>query len=86
MTSQEVCNLLGVSRSTLFRWESVGQIPKAGRDEKEHRIWTKEHVKAAFDSMSEKRQFYTLFHLDKQILEHQDQIAELLEFEEFLLS
>lgn len=42
----EVCELLGISRSTLFRWEAEGKIPPPDRDYLGNRQYTSEHVEA----------------------------------------
>lgn len=31
-TAQEVADVLGIDKRTLFNWESAGKIPKAKRD------------------------------------------------------
>jgi len=45
-TPVEVCEIFDVSKSSLFRWEEDGVIPPVGRDERNQRVYTHEHVEA----------------------------------------
>ncbi len=40
----DICKLFAIARSTLFRWEAVGQIPKTERNEKGERVYNPEHL------------------------------------------
>ncbi len=45
-TTNEVCNILGIVKNTLFNWESAGKIPKARRDPmNNYRVYTGKEVK-----------------------------------------
>jgi len=44
ITTQEVCQLLDISKRTLQNWEKSGVIPRAPRDWRGYRIFTKEDV------------------------------------------
>lgn len=44
-TSQQVAEILGIYKRTLFNWETTGKIPKAKRDPmNNYRYYTKEDV------------------------------------------
>jgi DNA-binding transcriptional MerR regulator len=44
-TSQQVAEILGIYKRTLFNWEATGKIPKAKRDPmNNYRYYTKEDV------------------------------------------
>ena len=44
-TSQQVANILGIYKRTLFNWEAAGKIPKAKRDPmNNYRYYTKEDI------------------------------------------
>lgn len=45
----EVCNLFGISRSTLFRWEREAWFPRVERDETGQRLYTNDHLRAIAD-------------------------------------
>lgn len=40
----EICYWFGLPRTTLFRWEAVGDIPNAERGPKGERIYRREHL------------------------------------------
>ena len=45
-TSQQVANILGVYKRTVFNWEKAGKIPKAKRDPmNNYRYYTDEDIK-----------------------------------------
>lgn len=45
-TAQEVSDVLGVDKRTLFNWESAGKIPKAQRDPmNNYRYYTDQDIK-----------------------------------------
>lgn len=41
-STKEIANITGLDRSTLFRWEKAGMIPKAGRDHNNYRRYSEE--------------------------------------------
>jgi len=44
-TSQQVSEILGIYKRTLFNWEATGKIPKAKRDPmNNYRYYTKEDI------------------------------------------
>jgi hypothetical protein len=43
-TPVEICNWFDIARTTLFRWEDTGVIPKAGRGSGGERIYDREHL------------------------------------------
>lgn len=44
-TSQQVANILGIYKRTLFNWEAAEKIPKAKRDPmNNYRYYTKEDI------------------------------------------
>lgn len=44
-TSQQVAEILGIYKRTLFNWEAAGKIPKAKRDPmNNYRYYTKEDI------------------------------------------
>lgn len=45
-SSSEICDLFGISKSTLFRWEDQGDIPPVKRDINDYRQYTDQHVDA----------------------------------------
>jgi len=45
-TAQEIANMIGVNKRTLFNWETSRKIPKAKRDPmNNYRYYTEEDVK-----------------------------------------
>ncbi len=44
ISTQEVCQLLDISKRTLQNWEKSGVIPRAPRDWRGYRIFTEEDV------------------------------------------
>ena len=45
-SSSEICDLFGISKTTLFRWEEDEKIPSVPRDLSDYRTYTKEHIQA----------------------------------------
>jgi DNA-binding transcriptional MerR regulator len=45
-SSAEVCKMLDISKSTLFRWEADGLLPPVRRSLKGQRQYTEEHIRA----------------------------------------
>ena len=48
-TPSEVCDMLNISKSTLFRWEREGALPPPARDQSDlrhGRVYTSEHIQA----------------------------------------
>lgn len=44
-TAQQVADILGIYKRTLFNWEEAGKIPKAKRDPmNNYRYYTKEDI------------------------------------------
>ena len=43
--AQEVCNMVGISKKTLFLWESRGIVSKPPRDWRGYRIYKEKHIK-----------------------------------------
>lgn len=41
----EICQWFGLPRTTLFRWEELGEIPKTIRGPKGERIYEQKHIK-----------------------------------------
>lgn len=41
----DICQWFGIPRTTLFRWESQGQIPEAERNLKGERVYTRHHLR-----------------------------------------
>jgi DNA-binding transcriptional MerR regulator len=57
-TPAELCDMLNISKSTLFRWEREGVLPSPTRDQSDQRhgrIYTQEHVQAI--GQKQKEQF-----------------------------
>jgi DNA-binding transcriptional MerR regulator len=45
-TAQQIADILGIYKRTLFNWEEVGKIPKAKRDPmNNYRYYTDEDIK-----------------------------------------
>lgn len=44
-STAEVCEMLDISKSTLFRWENDGILENVGRDHKHERVYTEDHIK-----------------------------------------
>ena len=45
-TAQQIANMLGIYKRTLFNWEAAGKIPKAKRDPmNNYRYYTGEDIK-----------------------------------------
>jgi len=42
----EICEMFGVSKSTLFRWEEQAWFPQVSRDLTNQRQYTQEHIQA----------------------------------------
>lgn len=42
--TQEVCEIFDISKATLFRWESEGQITNVMRDWRNWRIYSEENL------------------------------------------
>lgn len=58
----ELCDILNISKSTLFRWEREGVLPSPTRDQSDQRhgrIYTQEHVQAI--SQKQREQFEKQF-------------------------
>ncbi len=80
----EVCELFGISRSTLFRWEKEGWFPHVERDEMGQRLYTDTHLRAIAQRLKEryKRQYeQALSAEDKRRMEN---LARALSFVKFL--
>jgi len=43
-TPAEVCEMFGISKSTLLRWEKEGKISPPTRDDDQNRLYTAEHL------------------------------------------
>jgi DNA-binding transcriptional MerR regulator len=43
--AQEIADKFGISKKTLFKWESEGKIPKAPKDWRGWRVYSKTHFK-----------------------------------------
>lgn len=43
--AQEVCNMVGISKKTLFLWENQGLISKPPRDWRGWRMYEEKHLK-----------------------------------------
>lgn len=61
-TPSEICVMLNISKSTLFRWEREGLVPPPTRDQSDQRhgrIYTREHIQAIGEKQKEQleRQF-----------------------------
>jgi DNA-binding transcriptional MerR regulator len=41
----DICQWFGIPRTTLFRWEALGQIPEAERNLKGERVYTRHHLR-----------------------------------------
>src|SRR6185369_6304367 len=44
-TPAEICSWFNIPRTTLFRWEQLGEIPKTDRGSKEERIYRRDHLR-----------------------------------------
>ena len=55
-TPVDICRWFSIPRTTLFRWEQTGEIPKADRIKKDRRIYRRQHVKRIAELMREKLQ------------------------------
>lgn len=53
-TPVDICRRFGIPRTTLFRWEQTGEIPKAERVKKDRRIYRRHHVKRIAELLREK--------------------------------
>ena len=47
LTTRQVTKKLGISRSTLYRWEKIGQIPPRVNDQGQPR-WDEDEVEKTF--------------------------------------
>ena len=45
-STAEICHMLQISKSTLFRWEREELLPPVGRDLTNQRLYTDKHVQA----------------------------------------
>jgi predicted site-specific integrase-resolvase len=55
-TPSELCEMLNISKSTLFRWEREGVLPAPTRDQSDQRhgrIYTREHIQAIGEKQKE---------------------------------
>jgi DNA-binding transcriptional MerR regulator len=50
----EICSWFNIPRTTLFRWESLGDIPRAERGVKGERIYRREHLCRVADILRKK--------------------------------
>ncbi len=80
----EVCELFGISRSTLFRWEKEDWFPHVERDAMGQRLYTDTHLQAIAQRLREryKRQYdQAATTEDKRRMEN---LARTLSFVKFL--
>jgi len=61
----DICEMFGISKSTLFRWEKEGKIPPSSRDEDQNRFYTVDHV-AAITMLMLQRRFDRLMRNEEQ--------------------
>ena len=45
-STAEICEMFGISKSTLFRWEREGLLPPISRDLSGQRLYTQKHLNA----------------------------------------
>jgi DNA-binding transcriptional MerR regulator len=50
----DICQWLGIPRTTLFRWESQGQIPRALRNLKGERVYERHHLQQIAETVQGK--------------------------------
>ena len=50
----EVCDLFGISKSTLFRWERESWLPPVPRDANGQRQYTNQHLKAIAERLRQR--------------------------------
>jgi hypothetical protein len=50
----EVCELFGIAKTTLFRWEQEDWFPRVGRDLSGQRQYSREHIQAIAGKQIEK--------------------------------
>lgn len=54
-SSAEVCKILDISKSSLFRWEKDDWFPPVRRDSKNRRLYTQTHLQTISDRLLKKR-------------------------------
>lgn len=52
--TNEICSRFDISRATLFRWESEGQLSKVGRDWRGWRVYNETNLRAIEKIMKSK--------------------------------
>ena len=67
-TAQEACNLLGVAKSTLFRWEKEKKIPRAQRDLWGNRTYSLSDLTSILQSLSRSQRNIAAKAIECQIL------------------
>jgi DNA-binding transcriptional MerR regulator len=67
----EICEIYGIARSTLFRWEAEGVIPTVARDITNQRRYTHEHIRAI-----NKRQYGQLRQRFERALQSEDRLIQ----------
>jgi len=53
-TPADICGWFNIPRTTLFRWEQLGEIPKADRTSKGERVYRREHLRRIVELMRKK--------------------------------
>ena len=64
--AQEVCDLLGISKKTLFKWEDEGYIPAIGRDWRHWRVYSETDIGDIRRFMSQRTQQLRTLHLQQK--------------------
>jgi hypothetical protein len=55
-TTQQVADLLGVTKRCLLNWLRDDKVPEPERDRNDHRVWTQEALSRALAYKAERRQ------------------------------
>lgn len=79
----DICEMFGIAKSTLFRWESEGWLPRVGRDLNGQRQYTLEHIKTISERQRQQlgRQLAQVAEVeDKRRLEEISETLSLLKF------
>ncbi len=82
-TTAEVCDMFGISKSTLFRWEREGLLPKIDRDIDGHRRYSREQIRAISkrQKVKLKRRYAQATESDDD--EYLDEIQEMISLQKF---
>ena len=83
-TPAQICEMFGISKSTLFRWERDGRLPPVHRDLANQRQYTRAHIQAISELQKGKlgQQFARVAAAED--LEQQEAVMEAVSLRKFL--